>query len=141
MNFKNFLAEAAADAYYHATLTKNADQIKEKGLTKFNASNWVKAASKERYGDGAIFAFENELDALRWAGKMDWEFNKGFGTGKVSIVKLRVSDPEAWKVDDADPLGQAGSKGRWMKSQDAVKATDIISITPVNAADIKRATK
>jgi hypothetical protein len=60
---------------------------------------------------------------------MDWELNRGNGTGKVSIIEF-TSD-ETWDVDDADPLSQAGSKGRWLKSTLPVKATNITKAEPV----------
>lgn len=130
------LYEVAQATFYHVTRTQNVDKIKRQGITHFNPSNWVQAGSKERYGEGDIFAFENEKDALRWAAKMDWEFNKQMGSGKVSVVSFRTN-PNDWKEDVADPLGQAGAEGRWLKSHTTVKPEDIVASYPVSADRLK----
>jgi hypothetical protein len=67
-------------------------------------------------GGGAIYAFERREDALRWAGKMDWEFHQETGSGKVCILTLETAALSAgWDIDDNDPFGQLGSAGQWLK--------------------------
>ena len=121
---------------YHVTQTQNVDKIKREGITHFNPSNWVKAGSKERYGEGDIYAFDSEKDAVRWAAKMDWEFNQQMGSGKISVVSFKA-DPRLWKEDISDPLGQAGAEGKWLKSHAAVKPSQIVGGYPVTSDRIK----
>jgi hypothetical protein len=118
-----------AGSLYHVTYTNKTDAIKKKGILPMQTSNWVKTHGGERYGQGEIYAFTDYADAVRWAMKMDWEFNKSFGTGKIAIVKFK---PEGeWDVDTNDPLSQAGSKGKWVKSFSSVKPQNIESIQPL----------
>ena len=50
-------------------------------------SNWIKAGNRKRYGDGEIYAFEHEDDALRWAGRMDWELHKATGLERLTRIE------------------------------------------------------
>jgi len=124
---------------YHVTSTANVDKIKQKGILPLQTSNWVKGGPDgERYGEGGIFAFEHKNDALRWAGKMDWDFNKTFGSGNISIIEF-VSDENPWDTDVADPIGQAGATGKWLKRQRHVPATQIKAANPVTVEMIRSA--
>lgn len=117
------LTEATIKPVYHVTLTKHVEKIKQKGLLPMQSSNWVKAGNKERHHHGEIFAFEVMNDAVRWAGKWDWDLYKKFGSGNISIIELKnVPD---WEEDDADPLGQAGADGKWLKRVESVKPDQI----------------
>jgi hypothetical protein len=122
---------------YHVTHTKLVPKIQKEGLRPMQTSNWVKQGSGERYGKGEINSFENPNDALRWAAKMDWTFNKATGSGKVSIIKLdRGSEP--WKADTtSDPLGQAMSKGKWLKYAGGIPADRIQSVTQFKPEHVK----
>lgn len=136
MKLKHILEDGTpTSALYHVALTKHIPSILQKGITHFNPSNWIKAGSKERYGEGDIYAFENEQDAIRWAAKMDWEFHKKMGSGNVSVIEF-LADKTAWKDDAADPIGQAGTTGKWLKSHVAVKPTDIKGHYPVTVERI-----
>jgi hypothetical protein len=99
--------------YYHVTHTDRIPKIRKEGLLPMQTSNWIEAGSKERYGGGDVFAFEDLQDAIRWAGTMDWSFNTEMGSGKISIIE--VNDMDGWEVDNNDPLGQMMSNGKWMK--------------------------
>lgn len=128
--------EAANGQYlYHVTFTKKVPIIKREGLRPLRTSNWVKAGDN-RYGKGEIFAFEDASDAVRWAGRMDWEFNTDTGSGKISIIKIRNSGN--WEEDTNDPLSHIGSRGRWVKKLEPVPPTDILSSVPVTSEMIKR---
>jgi hypothetical protein len=116
---------APKKAIYHVTHTKNVPGIRKHGLRRLQTSNWAKSGDKGRYGQGEVYAFENKQDALRWAGKMDWEFNKKTGSGNISIVKLNRSG-DRWVVDAADPINQVGAKGKWLKSEQAVGPGEIL---------------
>jgi hypothetical protein len=112
-------------SFYHVTQTKNADKIRKKGLLPLQKSNWVKSGDKSRYGGGNVFVFENPEDAVRWAAKMDWEFNGKWGSGNISIVEVKPSAKSNWVEDTADPLTQAAYKGKWLKKMEAVPSEDI----------------
>jgi len=128
-----------SDVMYHVTHTNLVPKIRKSGLKRFQTSNWQKA-SGGRYGHGEIFAFDHPDDAHRWAGKMDWAFHQGMGTGKISVVKFRKG-PEKWTQDTSDPLGQASSKGKWWKTENAIPASQIVDHTPVTTEHIRRLTE
>lgn len=132
------LFEIEGSVLYHVTKTDNVPRIQKKGLLRLQTSNWLQAGNKERYGQGEIFAFESLKDAIRWAGRWDWELNKKMGTGKVSIIKFKRDGK--WTVDKSDPISQAGAEGAWLKSEMPVTPDKIISITPVTADTIRSAT-
>lgn len=120
--------EASNPFLYHVTDTKNISKIKKQGLLMAQTSNWVKADG-ERYGNGEVYAFEHPNDAVRWAARMGWDSYKNDAEGKISIVKFKKKGK--WVVDKNDPLSQAGSKGRWLKTLGKVEPTDIVKIIPV----------
>ena len=131
------LFEITTNVLYHVTTTANAEKIRHKGILPLQTSNWVKGSPDgERYGAGEIFAFEHKSDAVRWAGKMDWDFNQAFGTGKISIVEF-LADDDSWNIDTADPLGQVGAAGKWFKRRKHVAAGLIQNIYPVTIEMIK----
>ena len=115
---------------YHVTHTRHVPSIKKRGLTRMNTSNWVKAGDKSRYGEGEVYAFTHENDAQRWAAKMDWEFNKEIGSGKISVVHFK-GNREHWERDTSDAPSQAMHKGHWMKSQRPVAPDKIHKIYPL----------
>jgi GNAT superfamily N-acetyltransferase len=117
---------------YHVTTTPNAKKIAKQGIRPMQTSNWVQAADKSRYGAGEVYAFEHPDDAARWAAKMDWEFNRAHGTGKVSIVKAKRGEIP-WQQDTSDPLGQHGRSGNWLKVMQGVPKDHIVESTPFDA--------
>jgi len=121
--------------YFHVTIDKNAKKIAKKGIVPLQPSNWVRTVDRKRYGKGEIFAFDNQIDAVRWGGRMDWEFNKKMGSGKIVIVEF--TDDTEWEVDDADPLSQAGRNGNWLKRFGSVDPDQIVVITPVTLESIR----
>jgi len=133
--FEKYL-EANTDQYlYHVTKTSNVDKIKKKGILMMQSTNWTNALGK-RYGKGEIYAFEHQRDAVNWAAKMDWAFNTEMGSGKISIIKIRKKGK--WVVDKNDPLGQVGSKGKWLKTTSKVEPEDIISSMPVTLTHTRK---
>jgi GNAT superfamily N-acetyltransferase len=122
--------DAAADKLYHVTHTNKAEKIRKQGILPLQTSNWVRGGDKERYGEGEIFAFTHPEDAVRWAGKMDWEFYKSTGSGKISVVIFKPGKEE-WKADTADPMSQASAKGKWMKAHAKIAPEQIINVVPV----------
>lgn len=123
---------------YHVTSTKYVPDILKNGILPLKTSNWIKAGDQERYGGGNIFCMSHLADAVRWAGKMDWEFNKTLGSGQISIVEFN-DDLSTWKVDDADPLSQAGAAGKWLKKFGRVKPEQITKYFAVTLDDIRKA--
>jgi hypothetical protein len=120
---------------YHVTHTSRIPKIKKAGLLPMQTSNWVKSGNKERYGEGEVFAFTDKRDAIRWGARMDWEFNKGMGTGKISIITLRQEGD--WEDDVADPLSQAGNAGKWIKHMGPVLPENLVEIEPLTSEKIK----
>jgi hypothetical protein len=97
---------------YHVTQKEKVGSIKRKGLLPLQTSNWVKGTG-ERYGNGEVFACEDRQDAVRWAARMDWEYNQAVGSGEIAVIT--ISDSEGWEADESDPISQAGNNGRWLK--------------------------
>lgn len=131
---------AAAKTLYHVTYTDKVPSIKEKGILPLQTSNWIKGPEGERYGGGEIYACDNVEDAVRWAARMDWEFNKGMGTGKISIVTF-TPGKEKWKIDTADPLSQAQNKGHWLKAEASVKPEQITGAYVLDPEKVKALTQ
>lgn len=129
MHFRE--AKKTSKELYHVTRTATVPKILKRGILPLQTSNWVKGPLGERYGEGEIYAMENAEDAVRWAAKMDWDFNKGMGTGKISIVIFDPGDTE-WEQDVADPMSQATAKGRWLKHIGAIKPEQIKKAVPVD---------
>lgn len=122
---------------YHVTHTKLVPKIRRDGLLPLQPTNW-KMGSGERYGQaGEVFAFTDLFDAIRWAAKMDWDFNQGTGTGKISVLTLD-STKEKWQTDTADPMSQAGIRGRWVKTVGHIPPEQIKKATPLTSAMVKK---
>ena len=140
MKFKEYLKEAEGKTItlYHVTLTKNIPKIVKKGILTMQTTNWTTGAGK-RYGEGDIYAMTKEIDAFRWAGRMDWEFHKKMGSGQISVIEFEA-DPTKWTVDKNDPLSQAGNKGKWLQSKYPVKPEQIKKTTPVTIDQIRQVT-
>jgi hypothetical protein len=126
---------------YHVTRTSNVEGIKEKGILPFQTTNWVQAGSGERYGEGQIFAFESEKDAIRWGLKWDWELAQAMGSGEVSIFEFSDAHGDDWETDTADPIGQAGALGKWLKRYRKVSPDAIISVSPITPESIAQINK
>lgn len=123
---------------YHVTHTSNVPSIQKKGIKPVQPSNWKRAATGRRYGQGEVNAFTNRTDALRWAAKMDWEFNQKTGSGAVSIVRFDDKD-NLWHVDkESDPLTQHSYKGPWMKSKTKVPAANVKAVEPFTPKHAKQ---
>ncbi len=128
---------ASSASVYHVTHTSLVPKIQKEGLRPMQTSNWVKQGNQSRYGKGEINAFESPHDALRWAAKMDWAFNKATGSGKVSILKLDRRDTP-WQEDtESDPLGRSGAKGKWLKYQGGIPADRIKSVVQFKPEHVK----
>jgi hypothetical protein len=124
--------------FYHVTFTRNVPRIIKRGIMTFRTTNWVKADGT-RHGDGSIYAFENEHDAVRWAAKMDWDHHKETGSGKISIVTFTAE--YEWEEDTADPLSRAGQKGRWLKSRYPVWPERLVTVRRLLPAELRKAIK
>ena len=130
-------AKTAGQTLYHVTRTEKVPKIKAKGILPLQTSNWTKGEGGERYGEGEIYAFDNLQDAVRWAAKMDWDFNQQMGSGKISIVEFDSGNLK-WEIDENDPISQATAKGNWLKAHGSVKPAQIKKAVPVTI-DMTRA--
>lgn len=137
----NHFGAGIPNELYHVTYTDRVAKIKSQGILPMQTTNWVRQGDGKRYGEGDVFAFTDLIDAIRWAGKMDWDFNKSMGTGKISIVKFAPNKSNKWKKDIADPLSQASSNGSWLKMPGKVEPSQIVSVTPVTQDLIKSVTQ
>lgn len=120
---------------YHVTHTSLVPKVKAEGLRHFQTTNWT-TGKGARYGKGELFAFEHPADAVRWASKMDWDFNQGTGTGKISILAVN-RDAGKWQEDTNDPLSHAGAMGKWLKTDSIIPAKAIQAVTPVTQKLVK----
>jgi hypothetical protein len=115
--------KGSGDVVYHVTHTKNVNKIKKEGLKVGKTPNWTNRGTGMPYGQGYVYTFENQNDARRWAAKMDWDFNRGTGTGHVSVLTVdRGKIP--WKEDTADPLHH--DEGKWFKTDKPIPAKSIL---------------
>jgi len=120
------LKEANDSYLFHATFSKHVPSILKKGLRQFETSNWVKGEEGTRYNeDAGIFAFEHPEDALRWGLKMEWEFPDS------EIVIVRIKYGEQWGQDPSEDPSLTFGKGRSMRSQMNVPASDIVDVFPI----------
>ena len=94
-----------------------------------NTTNWVQAGNGERYGSSEIYCYEHEFDALKGAARMDWDFNKSIGSGKISIIEFSKGK-QSWEQDNNDPMTQFGRTGMRLKSNESVRPEQIIKIYP-----------
>jgi predicted NUDIX family NTP pyrophosphohydrolase len=134
----SYIGEEASTQYlYHVTKTSNVPKIKKQGLLMMQTSNWVKG-DFTRYGKGEVFAFEHPEDAIRWAARMDWDFNQTVGSGKISILKIKRVGK--WTEDKNDPISHAGSKGKRLKTIAKVAPEDILKAFPVTIDLTKKLT-
>jgi len=113
---------------YHVTHTDKVPLIQKKGLLPMQTSNWVKGGG-DRYGQGEVYAFTDLKDAIRWAARMDWDFNKNIGTGKISVLRFKKSSD--WEIDENDPMSQASKKGDWLKKIGRVMPEEIDKTVPI----------
>lgn len=119
---------------YHVTRTQYIPRIQELGLLLKQKPNWY--ARQGWRPDGALYAFEVEVDAVRWAAKMDWELHQATGTGHISVLTLDTA--HEWDDDFRDPFGQAASVGRWLKTFTPVPATCITCVTALTPDMVQR---
>jgi len=137
-SFKSMIETANVPGrLYHVTLTSHVQPIMKQGIRRFQTSNWAKAGSGERYGGGEVYAFENELDAIRWALNWDWQRNQEHGSGDISIITISAN-PDEWEVDESDPLSQSSNYGSWLRSQRAIKPEELLSAQAVTSEHIKK---
>jgi hypothetical protein len=60
------------------------------------------------------------------------------GSGKISVVVFEA-DMDAWEEDTADPIGQAGRRGRWLKSRVGVRPEQVVRADKVTLLSIQNA--
>jgi hypothetical protein len=125
---------------YHATHTRLVAKILKEGLRPFQTSNWIHAGSRKRYGRGEVYAFEELVDAVLWAAKLDWAVNQETGGGRTSVVEF-VTDPRRWQADDADPLHQVLCRGRWLRYLGGVAPQDIVSAHALTHDEVRWASR
>jgi len=125
-----------SEVLYHTTWTRLVPRIRRQGLRLCQPSNWESRDGKQKhYGGGAIFAFSDYEDAVRWAGKMEWDHIQKLGTGCISIVVFRRDGQ--WDSDFADTLTRAMYQGEWLKTFAPIPAAAIVSADAVTTKQIR----
>lgn len=119
---------------YHVTKKEYIPKIMKDGIKPMQTSNWVNAGG-ERQGQGEIYVFEDEGDAVRWAFKMDWDLYGGKMAGDIVILKIKNTGE--WEPDKNSPLEQAGAFGRWLKRFRAIPIEDIVSVETLTPEMVK----
>lgn len=120
---------------YHATWTKTIRRIRKRGLLCMQTSNWVDA-TRQRQGNGWIYAFTDKRDAVRWASKMEWDHYRATGTGKTVVLTLETYGPN-WEPDQADPLTRVSYAGGWLRTCHHVPAPCIVAAETVTPAMVR----
>ena len=105
--------------FYHVTLSKNVPSIMQNGLQPLHTSNWVKGNGERYNEEGGVFAFEDAVDAFKWAFNMNWEFKQ-----PVSIVRIRPSD--TWEIDPSEDIMLQSGNGRALRSTAMIPPSDIV---------------
>jgi hypothetical protein len=111
---------------YHVTWTRLVSKIQREGLRTLQAHNWDRSSTGKPYGGGAVFAFESEWDAIRWASKMEWDHSSVIGSGTISI--LTIDHDGQWDPDFADTLTQMNYEAQWLKIFYPIPAKDIVAV-------------
>jgi len=119
---------------YHATMTASIPRIQKKGILPLQPSNWVKAGTGERYGEGEIFAFDDIDDARIWAAKMEWALMRKMGSGASSVVTFE--DDSDWEEDTAPLVARYGHA---LKKHGRVQPKNIIKVEKLTPEIIRSA--
>ena len=122
--FGQWLENVDTPFVYHVTKKEYVSKIMKEGLKPMQTSNWVTTGG-DRHGQGEIYVFEDEGDAVKWAFKMDWDLYKGSMDGNIFILKIKNTGE--WEPDNNSPLEKAGAFGEWLKRFRAVPPEDIVS--------------
>jgi RNA:NAD 2'-phosphotransferase (TPT1/KptA family)/8-oxo-dGTP pyrophosphatase MutT (NUDIX family) len=132
---------ASPGVYYHVTFSNLVDRIRKQGIQPGQAANWKQRSNGKAYGRGEVNAFDHKNDAIRWAGRMDWEFHKKLGSGKISILAFSPGKA-TWESDEeSDPLTRVTYQGRWLKSETPVEPAQIRSATTLTPAMVRRVSR
>mgnify|MGYP003633185294 CR=1 FL=1 len=112
------------DTTYHVTRTINVPSVLKEGIVSGGGKsfkpvdpshpNYKAIMERGEVGGvggslGRVHSFESLNDAVAWASRMDWELNKGYGTGEISIIPIRGGKDIGWQLDPE--LAKSGDKG------------------------------
>lgn len=128
---------------YHVTNINSVAKILKQGIRFRPVSqkaNWSNSAGKP-LGGGEIYAFEEKVDAWRWAAKWDWDMSQAMGTGKVVVLTLETGEGVKWDPDFTDPLTQSGSEGQWLKAFQEIPAEAVVACEVLTPAQVKEVFK
>ena len=73
--------------HYHTTLKTREKKIQLEGLLVGKRRLWNNAFGSKQGHKKSIYLFSDLDDAIRWAGKMEWEFKK-----EIIIIELTKID-------------------------------------------------
>lgn len=121
---------------YHVTFAHNLPSIRRIGLLPGLRPVWAKRDGTAYTVGSYVYVFESRIDAVRWAGKMGWEWYQDSASPKIAIVT--IDDPYGWQEDGNDPLLRSASVGKWYRRNEAVKRSAIVKVERLTREMIKQ---
>lgn len=119
LRYLDLLLEENKQVLYHTTLAKNVPLIikngivpKKKGMTHGAVGQDVRVAI-------AIYAFENIIDAQRWAFRVEWDTKE-----KSAIIPFETNIKD-WTVDTHWEAGLG--RGKWLFNKKSVPPENILA--------------
>lgn len=129
MNFKSYLLVESAlpeGKYYHVTLLKHADTIRENGITVGNKRVWNNAFGTELGHTDKIYIFSSKWSAISWAFKMKWE------TKKDTAIVVIGGEPKGLMPDDHWESQVAPVKDSWWMTPHSIPPEMIEDVVPMS---------
>jgi hypothetical protein len=111
---------------YHVTTLKNALKVLRQGIKPGQPQIWCKK-TMGAFEKGWIYAFDDQLDAVRWAFKTDWDLNTGRIPAMEPVVIIEFeTDIDHWVRDMH--IESSSYRGKWYKSKISVLPDDIRNV-------------
>lgn len=114
---------------YHAKLKSKVKDVLSKGIVPGKRSAYT-GMFAEIKDTGKIYAFTNFDDAVRWASKMNFDFQK------PTVIVVFKDDVKKWQKDVH--FESAMAKGKWIKRSGSISPKNIVKIIDVTQ-DMTRA--
>jgi hypothetical protein len=119
MRLKQYLIESKT--LYHVTHKANLFFIKKNGITNQKKPANTGAAGQDIRDDpNAIYAFNDKIEAYRWAFKMNWNMDPS-----QEVVVIEFKSDAKWEKDTHWQAQTAMKKGSWIRSRGSVSPKEI----------------
>lgn len=128
MKYKDFfsLSESVEgtepNVYYHVTFQDNEKKIKKFGIKYKATPTWTGMARDDIRLHKGIFVFDNYYDAMKWAFKSKWHFNRNIVIIKIKTAATDFINDNHWEM--------AGLIGRSLVKQTPILPDEIVEIIP-----------